>query len=148
MRHLLMVCGVIAITMSAGALAYGAAAAKIQFWNASDLRFKESAKGIERAVVWGDPDKGEYGAIIRYQAGAERGWHTHSNPLHLVMISGTLVFEGEGAPSQELGPGAGVTEPANAKHNSRCKDGADCVFLITGSKKYDFKPVKEKTAER
>jgi quercetin dioxygenase-like cupin family protein len=148
MKRLLMVLGVVALAMGAGALARAAAAARFQFWDPSDMKFKESATGIELGKAWGDPDKGEFGMIVKYRAGAERGWHSHSSPIHLVMISGTLVFEGEGTAPQELGPGSGVTEPAKIKHNARCKEGADCVFVISGTKRYDFLPAKEKTAEK
>jgi hypothetical protein len=58
----------------------------------------------------------------------------------------TLVFEVEGSPPLELGPGSGVNEVPNVKHNGTCKEGAECVFLITGAKKFDFKSAKEKSA--
>ncbi len=149
MKRLLTVCGVIALTVGVATLARGAAAAKFQFWDPSDLKFTEAAKGIERASVWGDPDKGgDWGMILKYQAGAERGWHTHSAPAHLTMISGTLVFEVEGSPPQELGPGSGVNEVPNVKHNAKCKEGAECLFVFTGTKKYDFNPAKEPTAAK
>ena len=147
MKRSLIVVGVVALGVAA--VARGAAPAKgSQSWNASELKFKEVAKGIERAVVWGDPDKGEYGAIVWYQPGAERGWHWHSNPIHLAVIFGTLVYEEEGAPPKELGPGAGVSEAAKVKHDTRCKEGAECLFLITSSKKYDFKAATAKTATK
>jgi len=133
--------GVVALTMGVGTLARDAAGAT-QFWGPSQQKFEESAKGVQRAVVWGDPATGDYAFLVKYEPGVERGWHTHSNPLHLVMISGTLVFEVEGSPPQELGPGSGVNEAPNVKHNSKCKGNEGCMFLITGSK-YDFKPARE-----
>ena len=148
MKRVLMLCGVIAFTMGVGALAHGAAAAKFHYWNPAELKFTETAKGIERTTVWGDLDKGDWGALVRFQAGTERGWHTHSHPVNLTMISGTLVFDGEGSAPMELGPGSGVSEPANAKHNTRCKEGESCLFLITGAKKYDFKPSKAPVAAK
>jgi quercetin dioxygenase-like cupin family protein len=148
MRRLLTVCGVVALALGAGALARAAAPARFQFWDPADLKFKETAKGLERATAWGNPDQGEFGLVIRYQAGTEgRGWHSHSHPIHLTVISGTVVFEGEGTAPRELGPGAGVTEPAKAKHRTRCKEGPDCLFLISGSKGYDVIPA-EKTAAK
>jgi len=139
MNRILKACSVVAITVSAGALAHAAAPSEFRFWNPMELKFTETAKGVERATAWGDPAKGDYGMIVKYRAGAQRGWHTHSSPIHLVMIAGTLVFESEGAAPLEMGPGSGVTEVANVKHTSRCKEGADCMFIITGSRPYDLK---------
>ncbi len=141
MKRLLTVCGVIALTMGAGALGRAAAASGFRFWDASALQFKDTPKkGIQRAVLWGDPGKGKYGLMVRYSAGTEHGWHTHSNPFHLVVISGTLVIEPEGSAPQELGPGSGASEVANAKHNTKCEKGADCVFFLTGLERFDVKP--------
>jgi quercetin dioxygenase-like cupin family protein len=147
MKRWVMVFGVVASTMAASA-ARAADTAKFQAWSPSEMKFTQLKPGIERAVAWGNPDKGAYGTIVRYTAGAERGWHSHSHPVHLVVISGTIVFEGEGASPRELGPGEGVTEPAKVKHNARCKEGADCMFLITGAQKYDSIPAKAATARK
>ena len=147
MRRWVMVIGVVALAMGASAVRAGDAN-KFQFWSPSEMKFKSPQQGIERAVAWGDPDKGAFGMIVKFAAGADRGWHSHSHPVHLVVISGTLVFEGEGAAPQELGPGDGVTEPAKVKHVSRCKEGADCTFLITGTQKYDFIAAKPATARK
>jgi quercetin dioxygenase-like cupin family protein len=146
MKRLLIAVGVVALGV--GAVARAAAPEKGQAWNASELKFTAVAKGIERAVVWGNPDQGDYGTILRFQPGAERGWHSHSNPIHLVVIFGTVVWQAEGGPPQELGPGAGVNEAAKVKHDTKCKEGAQCLFLITGAKKYDFKAASAKTAEK
>jgi quercetin dioxygenase-like cupin family protein len=105
-----------------------------------------SAEGIERAVAWGDPAHGEYGQIIKYRNGVTGGWHTHPNDLHLVAISGTLVVEFEGPSPRELTPGSGCYEPAKVKHRVMCKDGADCMALLVGLKKYELVTAKEPTA--
>jgi quercetin dioxygenase-like cupin family protein len=147
MKRWVMVLGIVASMMAASA-ARAADTAKFQFWSPSEMKFTAPREGVGRAVAWGNPDKGAFGMIVRFTAGTDRGWHSHSHPVHLVVISGTLVFEGEGISPRELGPGDGVTEPAKTKHDSRCKDGADCTFLITGTHKYDLIPAKAATASK
>jgi hypothetical protein len=110
----------------------------------ADLKWTELAKGVQRATVWGDPGKGDYGAFIKFAAGAEVGWHTHTNRVRLVAVSGALVVEPKGQPSRELLPGTFVDEPGMFVHRTNCKAGADCVFFIHQHGKFDLNPVEEK----
>jgi quercetin dioxygenase-like cupin family protein len=142
MKKVLTVGGILVLTLGAWSVGRAAGKEEFKFWSVSELTFKSIAPGAENAVLWGDPHKGHYGLLARFRAGAERGWHTHSNPFHVVIISGTLVFELQEGGSHELTAGMGGDEAANVEHNTRCKEGAECLFLVTGDKEFDVKEVK------
>jgi hypothetical protein len=119
-----------------------------KFKVAEDVQFKdaEGLPGIQVAPLWGDMGKnGDWGALIRFKAGTDSGWHHHSAALHLVMLSGTLTIEPEGGKPTELRTNAYVDEPAKVKHRTMCAT-EDCVFVLHGSKKFDFVPVKDAMA--
>lgn len=144
MKRLLTLCGVLILSLGTGVVARGAAKSQVRFWDVSELpTTKGSAEGIQRALAWGDFAHGEYGMIIKYRNGVTTAWHTHPNALHLVAISGTVMVQFEGSEPRELTPGSGCDEPAKVKHRVTCKEGADCMALLTGLKKYDFLPAKE-----
>jgi hypothetical protein len=135
------------------ALALGAktdgGARKYKLLTADQVQFKpvEGMQGIQTAQLWGDMGKnGDWGGIFKFAAGKDVGWHTHSSRIHLVMISGTLSIQPEGGEPTELSAGAYADDPGKVKHRTICKEGADCVFFIHMSKKFDFLEAKEPSA--
>jgi hypothetical protein len=40
---------------------------------ADQASYKEVVPGVSRAVLWGNPDKGPYGAFTKFKAGADTG---------------------------------------------------------------------------
>lgn len=123
-----------------------AAAPAYKIWGASEMKFvdAEGVKGVQAAALWGDPKKGEYGAMEKFAPGTDMGWHTHTNRVRLVMVSGTLVIEVKGQPAKELGPGAFADDPGKVVHRTSCKAGADCIFFVHQHGKFDLIPVEEK----
>jgi len=122
-----------------------AAAPAYKIWAASDMKWADTEmKGIQISALWGDPKKGEYGAMEKFAAGTDVGWHTHTNRMRLVMVSGTLVLEVKGQPAKEIGPGGFADDPGKVVHHTSCKAGADCVFFVHQHGKFDFLPVEEK----
>ena len=101
-------------------------------------------KGASHSVLWGDPNKGAYGAINKITGGTDLGWHTHTNRIRLVVTGGTLVIEVKGQPAKEITVGGFVDDPGKVVHKTSCKAGADCTFFIVQSGKFDFLPVEEK----
>jgi quercetin dioxygenase-like cupin family protein len=111
----------------------------------SELKWVDSpVKGAKLAVLRGDPEKGAYAAIHRWPGGTDVGWHTHTSPIELVVVSGTMIITPDGKDPKELGSGDWAWDPGRFKHRSQCKAGADCVFFVTQRAKFDFLPVEEK----
>jgi quercetin dioxygenase-like cupin family protein len=121
------------------------AAPAYKIWTTPDVKFADTEmKGVQMAVLWGDPKKGEYGSINKFAAGTDMGWHTHTNRVRLVVVSGTLVIEVKGQPAKELGPGAFADDPGKVVHHTSCKAGADCIFFVHQHGKFDLIPVEAK----
>lgn len=116
-------------------------AAKEVVWPADQLQFKPVQPGITKAVLWGDPTKGAYGALTRFAAGTKVPLHTHSHDIKVVVISGTFVYGTTGG-EQRLGPGSYLFEPGGKKHTSGAEAGADCLFFEESPGKWDIQMVE------
>jgi len=117
---------------------------KAVVWPAGDVKWTASptVKGASMAPLWGDPNKGAYGALKKVAGGTDLGWHTHAFDQRVVGVSGTFEFQLEGGAIQELPPGSYVFTPAHVKHTSKCRAGADCVWFEEQPGKTDFIPAK------
>ena len=117
---------------------------KAVVWPTGDVKWTASptVKGASMAPLWGDPNKGAYGALKKVAGGTDLGWHTHSSDQRVVAISGTFDFTIEGGEQKELTPGSYVFVPGGVKHLSKCRAGADCVWFEEQPGKMDMIPAK------
>lgn len=130
----------------AGAKSEARAARSYQLVTADAVQFKdvEGMQGVQTAQLWGDLSKdGDWGALLKFKAGTDVGWHTHTSRIHLVMVSGTLSIHPEGGSPTELRAGSYADDPGKVKHRTVCKEGEDCIFLLHMTKKFDFLAAKE-----
>jgi quercetin dioxygenase-like cupin family protein len=116
-------------------------AAKDRVVQVSQMHFIEANPGVTRAVLWGDPTKGSYGAITRFKKGTKVDWHTHSHDIRAVVISGTLIYD-SGSGEQRLGPGSFLQERSSIKHTTAAGDDSDLEFFEEGSGPFDIKMIK------
>ena len=107
----------------------------------TDLKWTELSerKGMQFAVLSGDPKKGEYTQMRKVPAGTDNGLHSHSSELKNVIISGIWYTGPDAASARDFGPGSVVMMPADWVHVSGCRPGSDCVFYQEGKGKFDFK---------
>jgi quercetin dioxygenase-like cupin family protein len=107
----------------------------------TDLKWVElpERKGMQFAVLSGDPKTGEYTQIRKVPAGSDNPLHSHSSELKNVIISGIWYTGADTASAKDFGPGSVVMMPANWVHVSGCRAGSDCVFYQEGKGKFDFK---------
>jgi quercetin dioxygenase-like cupin family protein len=110
---------------------------------ASELKWENvpNAQGAQRAVVWGNPQKGAHGSFAKFAAGTEVPLHTHTAAGRSVVISGTMREGLEGQEPKELGPGSYFYIPGEVKHTTACKAGAECLIYTDWSAAFDLKPV-------
>ena len=108
----------------------------------TDLTWTElpERKGMQFAVLSGDPKTGEYTQIRKVPAGTDNPPHSHSSELKNVIISGVWYTGPDAASARDFGPGSVVMMPANWLHASGCRPGSDCVFYQEGKGKFDFVP--------
>jgi quercetin dioxygenase-like cupin family protein len=96
-------------------------------------------KGMQFAVLSGDPARGEYTQMRKVPAGTDNPLHSHSSEIKNVIISGVWYTGADAAAAKDFGPGSIIIMPANWVHVSGCRAGSDCVFYQEGKNKFDFK---------
>jgi hypothetical protein len=109
----------------------------------ADLKWTElpERKGMQLAVLSGDPKMGPYTQLRKVPGGTDNPLHAHSSELTNVVISGVWYTGADAASARDFGPGSVVMMPANWAHVSGCRAGSECVFYQDGKGKFDFKAV-------
>src|SRR6478672_11223939 len=116
----------------------------------TDLTWTElpERKGMQFAVLSGDPKSGEYTQIRKVAAGTDNPLHSHSSEIKNVIISGVWYTGTDAASAKDFGPGSVVVMPGGWVHVSGCRAGSDCVFYQEGKGKFDFKPASGGSSSR
>jgi quercetin dioxygenase-like cupin family protein len=116
----------------------------------ADLKWVElpERKGMQFAVLSGDPKVGPYTQIRKVPAGTDNPLHSHSSEIKNVIISGLWFTGADAASAKDFGPGSVVVMPADWVHVSGCRAGSDCVFYQEGKGKFDFKPAAERSRSK
>ena len=104
-------------------------------------------KGMQFALLSGDPKKGAYTQMRKVPAGTDNALHAHSSELKNVIISGVWYTGADAASARDFGPGSIVMMPANWVHVSGCRPRSDCVFYQEGKGKFDFKAVAAEASD-
>ncbi|HXM78964.1 MAG TPA: DUF4437 domain-containing protein [Thermoanaerobaculia bacterium] len=123
-----------------------AGAGKAVVMPAADLKWADldpaGAPGVKITDLWGDHAKGAYGAFFKFPAGFTAPLHTHTNPMKIVIVSGTFIQGPEGKPEFRLGPGSYLMQPGgNYRHTTGCDKASECVFFAQSNGKFDLKVV-------
>ena len=122
-------------------------AAKVQagvLWPAGDIKWTDNpnVKGVQQAVLWGDPKTGAYGALKKMPGGTDLGLHSHSHEQKVVVVSGEISFNFDGEAPKVMSAGSYAQIPAGKKHAASCKASAGCEYFELGSGVYDMKPAE------
>ena len=94
-----------------------------------DLQWGEVIPGVAFANAYGDWQTEAHGKFVRIESGTSVALHTHTNPFHGVMLSGSLTneYEGEVSPAG-MGPGTYWYVPGDVPHINTCLSSEPCVF--------------------
>jgi len=113
--------------------------------SSTDLKWVElpARKGMQIAVLSGDPETGPYTEMRKVPAGTDNPLHSHSSEIKNVIISGVWYTGPDTASAKDFGPGSVVIMPGDWIHVSGCRAGTDCLFYQEGKGKFDFKPATE-----
>ena len=114
-------------------------------WPEDKIQFKELIPGIKQAVLSGDPTKGEYAALTKFQAGLKNSLHIHTNDIKIVVISGTFLY-GTETGEMKLGPGSYLVIPGGRKHTSGADSSSEGLFFESSPGKFDMKMIEQKPA--
>lgn len=124
-----------------------ASAGKAVLWSADELKWVDppnSPPGVKMAVLWGDPDKGPFGAIHKLPAGFTAPLHHHTANHHAVVLMGSVTLTPEGEAAKKLGPGSYFSFTGMKKHSTTCEAGADCQIFVDCAGPWDVVPAGEK----
>ncbi|MFO0984819.1 MAG: DUF4437 domain-containing protein [Planctomycetota bacterium] len=140
MRHftrLAMVVGIMGATAVLGA-AMLQDKKQCVFVDSAKAQFKEVVKGVQRSVLFGDPDKGAYGAFTRFDPGVTHALHTHPSDVRIAVIKGAYIYKPQSGEERRVSAGCYLFIPAGEPHVSGGdpKDGA--LFYEEASGKFDI----------
>jgi mannose-6-phosphate isomerase-like protein (cupin superfamily) len=110
------------------------------FVSADKAKFKEVVPGVSKAVLWGDPDMGPYGAFTKLAPGFDAGMHTHTNDTWIVVVKGVYLYK-DAAGERRVGPGDFILIPGGTKHWSGGEANEGVLFYEESFGKFDLVPV-------
>ncbi|WP_084528914.1 cupin domain-containing protein [Nocardia crassostreae] len=109
---------------------------------AAELAWRElpDTGGIKVADVGGDiTSSGPYEAFVKFPAGKDNPFHTHTSDLPTVVLAGTFYAVIDGRRT-EYPAGSYYNLPADLPHFSGCAPGVDCLLFQYQSDHFDLVP--------
>ncbi|GGE22596.1 hypothetical protein GCM10011529_31510 [Polymorphobacter glacialis] len=88
------------------------------------------SKGCEIAVLHGNPAAPNADIFLRIAPNATLPAHTHSSAERMILVSGTLLVDYQGAPPSTLQPGNYAYGPAGRPHLATCRSKTPCTLFI------------------
>src|ERR1041384_1800305 len=67
--------------------------------------FKEIVPGVKKKILWGNHDKGPYGAFTKFDPGLTNALHTHTSEVRIVVLQGATFTSPRTATSGGSVPG-------------------------------------------
>lgn len=104
--------------------------------------YKEIAPGASTAVLWGDIDKGPYGAFINFVPGMSNALHTHTNGARIVVLKGAYVYKPEKGAERRVGAGEYIFIPGGDRHATGSDATQGALFYMESDGKFDLNLVK------
>ena len=109
--------------------------------NANNAEFKQVSPGISKANLWGNPDKGPYGAFTKFQPGQRNELHTHTSDIRIVVLRGAYIYQPENGESVRVTSGGFFMVPGGVRHVSSGDSNEGALFYEESSGKFDQLPV-------
>ena len=107
------------------------------------LEWVKGADGLYFALSWGDWTKpGDYGMIVKIEAGVVLPRHSHTYDYHGMTIQGNWVHSYEKGDERLLPSGSYAFQKGKEDHGDRCEGTQDCLILIHQHGPRDFFPEK------
>ena len=104
--------------------------------------YKELAPGASAVVLWGDMDKGPYGAFTKFVPGANFALHTHTSDLRIVVLKGAYLYKPEKGEEKRVAAGQYLFLPGGNRHVSGADAREGVVFYQEATGKFDLNFVK------
>jgi quercetin dioxygenase-like cupin family protein len=94
-----------------------------------DLSFEALDPYDGSAPVWGDPEAGPYGAMIRLDVRQDTGELAHRNAITLVPVLGQLTIYTDDE-TRAIDAGSVLEAEANTPHTLSCDHADNCLFYL------------------
>ena len=117
---------------------------KTVFVDSKKAEFKGVALGVKKVVLWGDHDKGPYGAFTKFDPGITNPLHTHSNDVRIVMIRGAYIYKPQTGKEIRIAGGSYISIPGGDVHVSGGDPKEGALFYEESPGNFDLKLVDQK----
>src|SRR5262245_10882315 len=108
---------------------------KAVYISGESATFKEVSPGLFKTTLWGDTEKGPYGAYTRMAPGQKFRMHTHSNDLRIVVLEGAYVYKA-GGETIRVGRKGYLFIPGGTPHESGSDEKAGVFFYEESTGKF------------
>jgi hypothetical protein len=96
--------------------------------------------GCEIAVLHGDPAQPNADIFLRVPGGYQIPAHTHTSAERMILVSGELDVDYQGAPPVTLRSGNYAYGPAGLPHTAACRGAQACTLFIAFEGPVDANP--------
>lgn len=106
--------------------------------------FKEIVPGVKKKILWGNHDKGPYGAFTKFDPGLTNPLHRHTSEVRIVVLQGAYVYKPQSGNEQRVGVGSYISIPGGVAHVSMGDPKEGALFYEESPGKFDLKAVDQK----
>jgi quercetin dioxygenase-like cupin family protein len=114
------------------------------FVESEKAEFKEIAPGVKKKILWGNHDKGPYGAFTRFDPGLTNPVHTHTNEVRIVVLRGAYIYKPQNGNERRVDAGSYFSIPGGTVHVSSGDPKEGALFYEESPGKFDLKVVDQK----
>lgn len=114
------------------------------FVDSQKAEFKEVVPGVKKKILWGNHDKGPYGAFTKFDPGLTNQLHTHTSEIRIVVLQGAYIYKPQNGNERRVGAGSYISIPGNDVHVSSGDPKEGVLFYEESPGKFDLKLVDQK----
>ena len=114
------------------------------FVDSQKAEFKEVIPGVKKKILWGNHDKGPYGAFTKFDPGLTNPLHTHTNEVRIVVLQGSYIYKSQNGNERRVSAGSYISIPGGDVHVSSGDPKEGALFYEESPGKFDLKVVDQK----